>query len=181
LHPGDKNVLCLFAGRASPLERWTTERDPDTHLKIAYKCPRRFKDWKTVETTLCHSIFYCSVFAVLSNLLGESERIDSKTFITVIKSPVKEFYTIFLNEPFFLRIRKDPLRSSICTLGWSPGWISLHFLLSCRERRAADVHALGKECRPPRGRSVCNAGKRARVEKCGPYGVNMVGDGRQGV
>jgi hypothetical protein len=79
------------------------------------------------------------------NFLVESEGIDSKIFIPVIEPLVKKLCTIFLTELLLLGVRKYPLRSSICESEWSQGWVSLHFLPPCRERQAADVHALGKE------------------------------------
>jgi hypothetical protein len=57
LHPEDKLVLLLFAGRASPFEGGMTEREPVAHSKIAYKFPRPFKDWKAVGAIFCPRVF----------------------------------------------------------------------------------------------------------------------------
>jgi hypothetical protein len=84
------------------------------------------------------------------NLLVESERIDSEIFVIVIESLVMEFGTNFWDE-FFLGARKDPLGSSTCALGWSLGWISLHFLLPYRGHRVVNVHTIGKECKAAEG------------------------------
>jgi hypothetical protein len=95
----------------------------------------------------CHWIFQRPVFAVLANLLVQSEHIDLKIVIVGIDFFVKQLCTNALNELLLLRVRKDPLRSSIGASGWSPLWISSQVLPPCRECRAADLGACGKECK----------------------------------